>query len=436
MSATPTFSSTVPEPANRIDFIDVLRGMAILGITVTNVLSQSQPEVYEKNMNLEQSITGANFYSWLVEMSIFEGPVRGLLSLVFGTSFLLFMQRLCLHNTTQKPALIYYKRLFWLFMFGILNTYVLLWPGDILCAYAVFAVVLYPLRNLSPRTLIFTATLILMYGVYHETNTLYAKKDFIAKGEKLQRQQSEGLQLSREQQQDLVIWRQFQQQHSEKTVISNAKKEVSFITQASYPELIRYCWEYEREYPVSGYFAWWDVLPFFFIGMAVWQTGFITGRADYRTYLVIATAGISMALLMLYFELHLRYSSRFNEMIITKNTFADFYQIRRLAQTMGYLSLLILLYQLRPLQRFFKLFIPLGKMSLSIYLLQGIITPGIFLAFGWFGQLERYQIYEVLVLIWILQWIFGWAWLRIFRSGPFEWLLHSLIWSRIQPLRK
>lgn len=430
-------TSVIPAaPGQRIALIDVLRGMAILGITITNVLSQAQPTVYWKNMNLEQPITGPNFYSWLIEMGLFEGPVRGLLSLVFGASFLLFMQRFSNRTAMQDPALIYYKRLFWMFTLGLVNTYIFLWPGDILCAYALFAVVLYPIRNLSPRILIGTASLILLYGTYHETAVLYQKKQFIVSGEQLDLMQNNGRKLSAHQQTDLDAWHQFRDQHSEKTIAYEAKKDTEFLTHASYPELVRFCWEYEREYPVSGFYPWWDILPLFFIGMALSQNGFILGKARTRTYVIIAAAGIILALLMNYADLKLIYTSRFDVIKITKTSIADFYQIRRIAQTMGYLSILVLLYRVVPLRRFFNLFIPLGKMSLSTYLLQSIITPSVFLAFGWFGGLQRYEIYEVLVFIWIFQLVFSTVWLRYFRSGPFEWLLQSLTWSKIQPFKK
>ncbi|MCX2480569.1 DUF418 domain-containing protein [Pedobacter sp. MC2016-15] len=436
MSATNLPYPPVASSGNRINFIDVLRGMAVLGITITNVLSQAQPTVYWKSMNLEQSITGANLLSWVVEMGLFEGPMRGLLSLVFGASFLLFMQRFSSRNNVQNPALIYYKRLFWLFVFGFINAYVFLWPGDILCAYALFALVLYPIRNLSARILIFAASLMLLYGVFHETSILRQKKEFISKGEQLERQYSAGKALSITQKKDLDIWLQFREQHDERTIASDAKKEVEFLTQASYPALVAYCWEFERDYPISGYYAWWDILPLFLIGMALCKNGFILGLAPTRIYVTIAVAGLTIALLIAFFDLNLRYVSRFNEIEIAKGSFADLYQIRRIAQTMAYLSLLLLLYKIPSLTALFDLFIPLGKMSLSTYLLQGLITPGIFLAFGWFGNIERYQIYEVLVFIWIFQLLFSTIWLRHFKSGPFEWLLHSLTWSKIQPFKK
>jgi uncharacterized protein len=55
--------------------------------------------------------------------------------------------------------------------------------------------------------------------------------------------------------------------------------------------------------------------------------------------------------------------------------------------------------------------------------------------FGLYGKLERYQLYYVVLCVWVLQLIFSSLWLRYFQYGPVEWLWRSLTYWQCQPLR-
>jgi uncharacterized protein len=79
-----------------------------------------------------------------------------------------------------------------------------------------------------------------------------------------------------------------------------------------------------------------------------------------------------------------------------------------------------------------------GRMALTCYLLESILATFIFYGhgLGWFGYLERWQLYLVVVGIWIVLLVFSTLWLRRFRFGPFEWLWRSLTYWRWQPIRR
>ena len=74
--------------------------------------------------------------------SFFSGTMRGLFSMLFGAGMILFTQ-----NKKETPGGItvaeyYYRRLLWLVFFGLLNAYVLLWPGDILYFYGLCGMII------------------------------------------------------------------------------------------------------------------------------------------------------------------------------------------------------------------------------------------------------------------------------------------------------
>ena len=70
--------------------------------------------------------------------------------------------------------------------------------------------------------------------------------------------------------------------------------------------------------------------------------------------------------------------------------------------------------------------------------MQSIIGTLIFtgIGFGLFGQLERHQLYIMVLAIWIFQIIFSIIWLKYFRFGPFEWAWRSLTYWKRQPFLK
>jgi uncharacterized protein len=49
---------------------------------------------------------------------------------------------------------------------------------------------------------------------------------------------------------------------------------------------------------------------------------------------------------------------------------------------------------------------------------------------GYFGKLDQYQLYFVVVEIWIIQIVFSVFWLRRFREGPVEWIWRCLTYGK------
>jgi uncharacterized protein len=70
--------------------------------------------------------------------------------------------------------------------------------------------------------------------------------------------------------------------------------------------------------------------------------------------------------------------------------------------------------------------------------MHSIICNTIFLGFGFamYGKLQRYELYYVVISIWIFQLIVSPIWLRYFRFGPMEWVWRSLTYWERQPFRR
>src|SRR2546423_6669579 len=77
----------------RIAALDTLRGVAVLGILLMNILDFGLPEAVEANPLLAGEATAANVAFWLVNQILFEGKMRTIFSMLFGAGAFLLLDR-------------------------------------------------------------------------------------------------------------------------------------------------------------------------------------------------------------------------------------------------------------------------------------------------------------------------------------------------------
>jgi uncharacterized protein len=420
----------------RILFLDCVRGIALLGILLMNSMAQSQSHVYYDKMDLSQSITGANFYAWAAETFLFEGTMRGLFSILFGAGTILLLTRLVKNMHGLEPADIFYRRLLWLLVFGLINAFVFLWPGDILYPYALCGLLLFPFRNLSPKKLMWIAFALLAIGTYRENSDLFHAKKIITKGQVVAALDTTKIKLTDQQKEDVGKYKELKEKNSTEGIAKEAKEETKKIKGKSYSEIFMFYRDINMmiESTVLYNAYWYDILLFLFIGMALFKSGFLVGNKPTYVYVLVTLIGIAGGITMNYFYHKTQYSLRFDQYLFIQKWKFSYYEIRRVVQTMGYLSLLILLYKVVPFRKILNIFVPVGQMAFTNYLSQSIITSIIFYGFDVFGTLQRYEVYYVVGAIWLFQIIFSNIWLRYFRFGPFEWLWRSLTYLKKQPM--
>ncbi len=114
----------------RIHSIDIIRGIAVLGIFLVNwpiiagVDSRDITGIYE----------GIDSYIRLFYDMFIQTKFYTIFSFLFGLGFYIFMNRA--EAKTDRPKTLFVRRLLILLLFGFLH-YVLLWDGDILHTYAI-----------------------------------------------------------------------------------------------------------------------------------------------------------------------------------------------------------------------------------------------------------------------------------------------------------
>jgi uncharacterized protein len=105
------------------------------------------------------------------------------------------------------------------------------------------------------------------------------------------------------------------------------------------------------------------------------------------------------------------------------------YDVGRLAMTTGHLGLLLLFVRSGLLPQLRRSLAAVGQLALTSYLTHSIICAVLFVGFGWYGRLQRHELYYIVLAIWLVQLIVSPMWLRRYRFGPAEWLWRYLTYG-------
>ena len=374
--------------------------------------------------------TGLNLKVWIVNNMLFEGTMRGLFTLLFGASAILLTSRLEKSGAGITTADIYYRRILWLLLFGIINVYVLLWHGDILYPYAIFGLMLFPFRNAKVKTLFLIGGLLILIGVLWDIrdyrNDLQIKK----MGHKIQPLQDQGLELTKEQEADLNAWKKL----STKKTVEEVQEEINKMHQGYWSVFMEKVKENQFMQTWLPYRLWpWDILSFMLLGMAFFKLGIFQGERKKSFYFSLMLIGYVLGLSINYFETKLILRNNFHNLAMAEAN--QTYQIGRLFTTLGHVGLFMLFIRSGILGFLQKSLAAVGKLALTNYLMHSIITSIIFYGDGFalFGELQRYELYYIVFGIWIFQLLYSPIWLKYFYFGPAEWIWRSLTYQKMQP---
>ena len=170
-AATATSGAFEPvAPTQRSEWLDALRGFALLGILLLNiqVFSGYAFRGLVSTTPMPSAAYLLDPFLDLVAHAAVQGKFYSLFSFLFGLGFALQLRRAPATDVQALPVV--RRRMAWLFVFGLAHA-LLLWFGDILTVYAVFGFALLLFRNVSQRALLrwalfFLASPILAYLVF------------------------------------------------------------------------------------------------------------------------------------------------------------------------------------------------------------------------------------------------------------------------------
>jgi uncharacterized protein len=414
----------------RIEALDFVRGVALCGILLMNITGFGLPDAYTNPHN-SGGATGINLVTWVITEIGFEGTQRALFSMLFGASVILFTSRLEAQGRSDA-ADIYMRRNLWLVGFGMINAFVLLWHGDILYTYGIIALFLYPFRKLAGKWLMAIGLAALFAGAFWNACESRIALAAYAPYEAATTARDAGTQLTPEQEQAIAAWERQR---------SNFKSSAESMAESVREQTSGYVRALVHIAPVNVIFQTYGLYRYFFdvfgmmlIGMGLFRLGVLTLERRLGLYLAMMLGGYAVGLLTNAWETKHIIDGGFSARAFTEVTTT--YDLGRLGMTIGHLGLLLLFVRsgiLRPVRRAFA---AVGRMAITNYLMHSAICLVLFILMGWYGQLERHQLYYVVFAIWIFQLVFSPLWLKYFRFGPVEWLWRSLTYVKWQPMRR
>lgn len=416
---------------SRINSLDVIRGIALLGILLMNINGMGLPYSYS-DPSIAGGSDGLNLKVWIANEMLFEGTMRGLFTLLFGAGVILLTNRLEKNGAGITTADIYYRRILWLLVFGLINVWVLLWHGDILYPYALFGLMLFPFRNTSIKNLIIMGCVLISIGVWWDVSDYNSDLEIRKVGLEAQVLKDQGDELSDIQEKNLKAWEKFNTKKTPEEVAEFIEKMHqgywSIATEKIKTNQFMETW--------LPYRVWiWDILSYMLLGMAFFKLRIFHGERTNGYYLIMLVAGYLIGLTINYFETNTVLESNFDKLTMGKAGMT--YQIGRLFTTIGHIGLFMLFIKSGILGLLQKALAAVGRMALTNYLMHSVITSILFYGFGFalFGTLQRFELYYIVGGIWIFQLIFSSIWLKFFQYGPVEWLWRSLTYQKLQEFK-
>ena len=414
-----TGSSDIMRTARHFS-LDALRGFAVIGILLMNIIAFSMPMSAYINPAAWGGSSPADRISWAIAFILIDGKMRGLFSIMFGASMLLILERATRQGAAPWP--LHARRMVWLFLLGLAH-YILIWEGDILAHYAMCGLIAYGFHAASTKRLtaigialitvnllIWTVILWTAHAMQAEamaSNLADAKEQFAimldALGAPGGASIAQDLQLYRGSYSDMVTAR---------------------LTDAVPAQITM----------MFGYGA--ETTGLMLLGMALYKSGALTGgwsRSKMRRWVVFSYLfGLPISAFLAWKI----YAAGFDPLLTAGIVYIG-HTPARLAVTIGHLMLLMLIVTRPAPGPFLKKLAAAGRVAFSNYILTSLVMTSIFYGYGFglFGHVTRAQAYLLTIPMIAVMVAWPQPWLRGHHYGPLEWLWRSFSKGRRLPLR-
>ncbi|QGP78396.1 DUF418 domain-containing protein [Sphingobium sp. CAP-1] len=420
----------------RIEVLDILRGIAILGIFTMNLPFMAGPTELMLRDFRQIGWAPRDQMAWSIIQIFWEGTQRGLLEFLFGAALMVLAAKAMKPDGPVAVADLYIRRALWLLLFGLIDIFVLLWPGDILHVYALAALFLFPFRHLRPRVLIPLGLVFATFVAVSSSFQYVERVQLVASVGTAHAHQAQGKPLDKADKTALAEWhKKLDRYKIDKDTREKAEAE-SKARSGGYMGYAAYLWGSWLTLAGKGsvYMGIAEAFCAMLIGIALWKMGIIQGQRSTRFYALLALAAYGFGL----------GARAIGVVEITSfqpipKTYWITNEYARIAVSLGHVALVNLLVRFRVPHAILKPFVAAGQVAFSLYFLEQIIGINFLfspIALGLKG-----------VFGWATLW--GWAtgialtlllaaniWTRYFVSGPMEWAWRSLAYWRRQPFRR
>lgn len=385
--------------SERIHEIDGIRGFALLGILMMNIMSFATPMMQD---GMEQQTT-ERFTGQYNEWSIFfintfvTTNFYTMFSFLFGLGFYIFLSRA--ENKVQSTNILFLRRMGMLLIFGILHG-VLLWYGDILWTYAVTGVLLLFFYKLSPKI-----NLIIGVGILGVFTVFLLLMSLLLFGVNVPVEGAFSLPF------DMT-----------ETIIDG-----------SYSDLILINSTFLGISLMNIIFLVPSVLAVFLIGLYAAQKG-IFNNIDAHESLInkVAAVGLGIGLpikiLTGYAVTYQSLDTAWAMLSMLSST------IGGPLMSLGYIALFLIIAGKVPAM--VKILQPVGQMALTNYIMQTVIMMIIFYGFNLFNRVDAVYFIPIVLAVFAVQIIYSHLWMKVFKFGPLEWVWRTVTYLKILPIKR
>ena len=364
-----------PRPTNateRIDAIDVLRGVALFGVMAINLVMEFRISIFEQFLGPKTLASPVDRAIETILTQAVELKAFALFSLLFGAGLAIQFDRLT--NSERRISLLM-RRLAVLLVFGVIHL-CLIWNGDILTEYALAGFIVLPFLS-GPRWLLTLSALA-----------------FLALYLAMQAFPPAGLFPSR-----VAIWRDVMD--ANRIYATGGLLDVSAFR--------------VREIPLIASlhaFVFLRTIGLFLVGALAWRSGILQ---NVRGLLVIAPLCIGFGAALIYIGRE---------------------PLGTIVLALGYGAAILGIASFEHGKRLLGWAAPLGRMAFTNYVAQSLIFGWIFYGYGLglFGRLGITQALAIGIAVYAGQVLFSAWWLRHYRYGPIEWLWRTLMYGVRQPM--
>ena len=401
---------TRPLTANtdRISQLDILRGVALLGILVMNMISFGLPGAHYFNPLAEGPLDGLDRAAFLFSEVFANEKFMGMFSVLFGAGVVLFTDRI--EARGKSAAAWHCRRNFWLLLIGLAHAY-LLWSGDILVTYAVCAIWLFLFRRWSVRGLLIASGTILSLMML--SNLFF------------------GFSMGHWPPEDVADLLAFWSPDATNIAHEVATMRGSWLEQMS----LRIPSSIELQTTLMPFVAP-RATGMMLLGMALYKSGVLTGKMNRAWNGRLALMGLSVGTLISAFG---AWQNAAHGWDLEYSFFigSQYRTLGMVALVLGYIGSVLWLCKGRSGQWMERWLAPVGRMALTNYLTQTILATSVMYGhgLGWFDTLGRAGMWGIILPIWGLQVLWSKWWLERFQFGPFEWLWRTATYWKAQPLR-
>lgn len=409
-------ASSQSSPSHRIAALDFLRGFAVLGILAINITGFWGPQLASLSPAVPR-LDGAGLAWFMIAFMAFDGKMRGLFTLLFGASMVLFAQSVERRGLAADALQV--RRLLWLLLFGYLH-YALLWWGDILFAYALCGLLALALRRLDPRALL--AIALPVFVLAHAFDALGALPAIAGEQRVLA---GLGTPADRAAMADIA------------TRIAQSLAADGQVLHAGWGQAVALRVIGTPAFPVTAALnTFSETFPLMLIGMALFKSGFFTGQWPRRAMAALAVAGVGLggaatAALLLWAD-HAGWPPQLTFAVTT-----DMAALPRLAMALGYAAVLLLAWPALAHRAPGRALAAAGRCAFTNYLGTTLVMSALFcgwgLGLGWGNahEVPRGSLPLFVALGWALMLAWPQAWLARFGQGPLEAVWRRLTFVRV-----